>query len=260
MGAFASRPLLRYPAEMSNDAPNWTDVATGGHVCRVHLLPSDVAHRYTMVYLHRLDPKELQQAWLPAAWQRHGVAAVCPVTGPSWWSDRICDPFDQQITAERYVLEHALPLARQIAAEAGAPRVGLLGIGMGGQGALRIAYKHPDIFGVVAAIAPAIDYQQRIDEGDRVLAAMYRDAEEARQDTATLHIHPLNWPRHQWFCSAPDDWQWYDSAERLRMKLYSLGVPHECDLETTADGASDVYVQTMIDPALEFITSRIDQF
>ena len=62
---------------------------------------------------------------------------------------------------------------------------------------------------------------------------MYRDAEQARQDTATLHIHPLNWPRHQWFCCDPADYRWHDSADRLRMKLYSLGVPYECDLETT---------------------------
>ena len=63
---------------------------------------------------------------------------------------------------------------------------------------------------------------------------MYRDAEDARQDSALLHIHPLNWPRNQFFCCDPTDYRWHDSADRLRMKLWSLGVPFECDLDTVA--------------------------
>ena len=51
---------------------------------------------------------------------------------------------------------------------AGMPRrrkLALLGVSMGGQGALRMAYKYPNIFPTVAAISPAIDFQKRIDEG-----------------------------------------------------------------------------------------------
>ena len=70
------------------------------------------------------------------------------------------------------------------------PQLALLGVSMGGQGALRMAYKYPNIFPTVAAISPAIDFQKRIDEGvDPGLEFMYRDAEEARQDTALL-AHP----------------------------------------------------------------------
>jgi hypothetical protein len=67
-----------------------------------------------------------------------------------------------------------------------------------------------------------------------MLENLYRDAEEARQDTATLHIHPLNRPRHQFFCCDPADLRWHESADRLRMNLWSLGVPFACDVETTA--------------------------
>lgn len=243
---------------MNGDKHRWTETNLAGRPCRLFHGPDDVAPRYTIVYLHRLDPQEVDSDWLAAAWTRHGIQAVCPLTGPSWWADRICDAFDARISAESYVLNHVLPLAAEVDGRE-APRIGLLGIGMGGQGALRIAYKHPERFPVVAAVAPAIDYQQRIEEGDRVLASMYRDVEDARQDTATLHIHPLNWPRHQWFCCDPHDWRWYDSAERLRMKLYSLGVPHECDLESAGPDGPDSYARTMIEPALQFVTTRLDQ-
>ena len=98
-----------------------------------------------------------------------------------------------------------------------------------------MAYKYPNVFPTVAAISPAIDYQKRIVEGvDPGLDFMYRDAEDARQDTALLYIHPLNWPRNQFFCCDPGDVRWHESADRLRMKLWSLGVPFECDLQTEA--------------------------
>jgi S-formylglutathione hydrolase FrmB len=88
---------------------------------------------------------------------------------------------------------------------------------------------------------------------------MQADPEAARQDTAPLHIHLLNWPRHQFFSCDPSDYIWWDSADRLRMKLYSLGVPHECDLETTGGGHSFDYYNCMAGKALTFITERLDQ-
>ena len=134
------------------------------------------------------------------------------------------------MTAERYVLDHVVPYAVEKFGAA-SPRLALLGTSMGGQGALRFAYKHPRTFPIVAALAPAIDYQQRFyDEGEETLPQMYPDAEAVRQDTATLHVHPLNWPRNQWFCCDPADRRWHDSAQKLKMKLSALGIPHEGDL------------------------------
>jgi S-formylglutathione hydrolase FrmB len=130
---------------------------------------------------------------------------------------------------------------------------------MGGQGALRMAYKYPDLFPTVAAISPAIDYQKRIVEGvDPGLDFLYRDAEDARQDTALLHIHPLNWPRNQFFCCDPSDLRWHESADRLRMKLASLGVPFECDLET-AGGHGWTYYEQMAEPAIRFLYERLER-
>ena len=124
------------------------------------------------------------------------------------------------------------------------PKIALLGTSMGGQGALRIAFKHPSKFPVTAAISPAIDYQLRWNEGDETLLQMYSDPEAVRQDTATLHVHPLNWPRHIWFCCDPVDHLWHESAERLRSKLVALGIPHEHDLETSGGGHSIYLLQS----------------
>src|SRR5262249_44483074 len=138
------------------------------------------------------------------------------------------------------------------------PRIALLGTSMGGQGALRLAYKYPNVFPIVAAISPAIDSHLRMEEGDETLNQMYRDPAQARQDTATLHIQPRNWPRHQWFCCDPTAYRWHESAERLRSKLYSLGVPHQCDLETSGGGHSWEYYEQMAEPALQFIVKALE--
>jgi S-formylglutathione hydrolase FrmB len=189
---------------------------------------------------------------------KHGLAVVVPWTKRSWWTDRICREFDPHISAQRHLLENVLPFVEK---ELGAatPRIALLGTSMGGQGALRFSYKFPDKFPIAAAISPAIDYQLRYNEGDETIPQMYGDPEAARQDTATLHIHPLNWPRHQFFCCDPEDYRWWESADRLRMKLYSLGVPHVCDLETSGGGHGFEYYNKMAPRAIEFIVERLGQ-
>jgi S-formylglutathione hydrolase len=115
------------------------------------------------------------------------------------------------------------------------------------------------MFPVVAAISPAIDYHLRLAEGDQVLAGMYPNAESARQDTATLHVHPLNWPRNLWFCCDPADYRWHESTERLRMKLSALGIPHECDLQTEGGGHGFGYYCQMAPAAVGFLAERLER-
>ena len=110
----------------------------------------------------------------------------------------------------------------------------------------------------MAAVSPAIDYHLRMDEGDETLAGMYPDKEAARQDTATLHVHPLNWPRNLWFCCDPIDLRWHESAEKLRMKLAALGIPHEYDLETSGGGHGFEYYNRMAEKAVTFLVERLD--
>jgi pimeloyl-ACP methyl ester carboxylesterase len=237
----------------------WSELTIAGHPCQAFLPDAPSPHGDTVMYLHgvRLGRLEEQPAFA-RLFDQYGLRCIAPVTQRSWWTDRICAEFDPEVSAERHVLERVMPwLAENW--NLAPPRLALFGTSMGGQGALRLAYKHPGVFPVVAAISPAIDYQLRMDEGDETLNQMYRDAEQARQDTATLHIHPLNWPRHQWFCCDPADYRWHESADKLRMKLYSLGVPYEADLETTGGGHSWEYYDRMAEPALRFIVDRLER-
>jgi S-formylglutathione hydrolase FrmB len=244
---------------MSNAAGIWSSIDLAGHTCRVFEPAQPSSHGFVVVYLHCSESASLRgYPAFVSEFERYGLRVIEPVTRRSWWTNRIWPEFDAQISAESFVLDHVVPY---VAArwDARPPRLALLGVSMGGQGALRMAYKYPHVFPTVAAISPAIDYQKSIVEGvDPGLDFLYRDAEEARQDTALLHIHPLNWPRNQFFCCDPSDHRWHESADRLRMKLASLGVPFECDLDTEAGGHSFEYASHMARRAVGFLSERLE--
>lgn len=241
----------------------WRTVDIAEHAASVFEPAEPSPHGYTVLYLHSAGAEDpADDPVFAREFARHGLRAVAPHAPATWWSDRVLEPFDPQQSAERFLLDSVLPwMAGEL--DAAPPRVALLGISMGGQGGLRLAYKYPDRFPVVAAIAAAIDFHVWLGRppGQPELAdeigRLYRDAEDARQDTATLHVHPLNWPRHQWFATDPED-HWWESADRLAMKLSSLGVLHERDLETSAGGHSWEYFHAMLPTAVDFLFEGLE--
>jgi S-formylglutathione hydrolase FrmB len=237
----------------------WCEESLRGHLVDVFEPARANDFGYVVLYLHGVHLHRVKDdAVFTALFQQHGLKVVAPMTQQSWWTDRIYPKFDREITAEQHVLQHVLPFIES-RWESKPPRIALLGTSMGGQGALRFAFKHPDTFPVAAAIAPAIDYHIKLREGDEVLEEMYRDVEQARQDTATLHVHPLYWPRNIWFSCDPADERWHESSDRLHMKLRSLGIPHECDLETSAGGHGTAYYNHMAPAAVAFIMRALER-
>jgi hypothetical protein len=237
----------------------WSTAEIAGHSLDVFMPGQRNPYGYALIYLHGVHQNSLRdQSAFVEQFDLRGLPVVCPAGGRCWWVDRLCPDFDRTVTPESYLVHHVLPWMH---GEMGCapPAIGLLGTSMGGQGVLRMSYRYPNRFPVCAALSPAIDFQQRITEGDEILAAMYDDPESARQDTAILHVHPLNWPRHQFFCCDPADVRWYDSADRLRMKLHSLGIPFQCDLETSGGGHGFAYYNRMAPKAIEFLSRALDQ-
>jgi S-formylglutathione hydrolase len=213
--------------------------------------------RFGLLYLHDSDLQTLRgQPLFTRLLGEHHLACICPHGQRCWWVARVCAEFDPKVTPERFLLEQVLPYFGE-RWNLAPPALAVLGVGMGGQGALRLAFKHPRRLPVAAAIAPALDYHECYGEG-AALDAMYDSREQCRQDTALMHIHPSEYPPHVFFCVDPDDERWYRGNDRLHEKLNALGVPHTADLATRAGGHSRAYFNHMAERAVRFVAAGLE--
>jgi esterase/lipase superfamily enzyme len=234
----------------------WTTVDVGGKPADVYAPPG--RPRFGVLHLHDLDRTTPRDR---PAWERRfdelGLACVCPHGGRCWWADRVCPEFDPHLTPERHLLERVLPF---FGARWGlGPRaVAVQGAGMGGQAALRLAFKEPEQFPVVAAVAAAVDFHELYGQGT-ALDEMYDSKEQCRQDTAVLHVNPAHYPPHVFFCIDPDDGRWYRGNDRLHEKLSALGIPHEIDFTTRAGGHSWAYFDHMAERVERFAAAGLEQ-
>ncbi len=212
----------------------------------------------SILFLHDFDAETLaSSATFTAELARLRARAICPIADRCWWTTTPCPDFDAAVSPLDFVRG---PVASFLAEhwKVERPQIGLLGIGMGGQGVLQLAYRWPREFPVVAAIAPAIDFHNWHGYG-LSLDRMFASREAARQQTATLHVHPLNWPKRQYFCCDPEDEYWFEGADRLAMKLGSMGIPFTCDLTTSAGGHAWAYFEHMASTALAFVATGLDE-
>jgi len=234
----------------------WTEEAIAGKPAAV-FTPA-AGPRFGLLFLHGIGQETLAgNDAFTRRLDQHGLACVCPSGKLSWWTDRPCPDFDPMLTAEQYLLRHVIPIFHERWKLP--PRsLGVFGISMGGQGALRLAFRHPGVFPAVAALSSAIDYHELYGQGPP-LDDMYDSKEQCRQDTATLHVNPLRYPPHIYFCIDPDDQPWHRGNDRLHEKLSALGIAHTADLNTQAGAHSWEYFNSMAEPAIRFLLDGLEK-
>jgi S-formylglutathione hydrolase len=238
--------------------PGWSRESVGGKPADIFHPPGAGRPRSAVLFLHvHSDGLQLpsENASYTAELAQHGLACCAPHGARSWWADRVCPEFDPSLTAERHLLDNVLPWMREHWRLP--PRaVAAAGISMGGQGAVRLGFKYPDVFPVVASVSGAFDYQELFGEG-LPLDEMYESKERCRLDTAILYVDPNRFPPHVWFACDPADDAWYRGNDRLHEKLTALGLPHVADLETSAGGHSWAYFDRMAGPMLAFVAAAL---
>ena len=111
------------------------------------------------------------------------MALVTVDGGNGYWNPHPGDDPQAMLTGE------LIPLCRRRGLGAGAGRTGVLGISMGGYGAIALAEKHPGLVGAVAAISPAIwtSYAQ----ANSANAGAYASAEAFAAGDAVTHAAAL---------------------------------------------------------------------
>jgi len=237
--------------------PGWQTTTIFGKSVEI-FTPSHSSPRFGLIYLHGAGQESLSDKPVHTRYLNElGLGCVCPYGDSAWWTDRLCPSFDPALSAEQFIVQHVLASISE-RWRLGQRQIGIFGTSMGGQGALRIAFKHPGLFPVVAAVSAAIDYHQWYGQGTP-LDDMYTSKEQARQDTALMHIHPSEQPRHIYFCCDPDDAEWHRGNDRLHEKLMALGVAHECDLQTRAGGHTWQYYDHVAERVLRFLVAGLEQ-
>src|SRR5262245_12825644 len=121
----------------------WQQVEIAGKAADVFFPNSRSPLNFAVLYLHGHGLVTLKENTVYTAhFQRLGLACVCPHGKRSWWGDRVCREFDSQQTPVNYLRQSVLPWMAENCG-ASPPAIALLGVSMGGQGALRLAYRFP---------------------------------------------------------------------------------------------------------------------
>lgn len=235
---------------------SWSSIQVAGKTVEIFEPPNKP--RYAVLFLHDLDQQTLaKNPVYTAELTKRNLACLCPHGHQSWWLDRVAVDFDPQIAAETWLVEHVAPFANE-RWQFRRGLLGVFGVGMGGQGALRVAFRHPKIFPAAAGIAAALDFHEAYGSGQS-LDAMYDSKEHARQDTALMHLPPYDPPPHLFFAIDPEDHDWYRGNDRLHEKMNALGGAHTVDFETSAGGHSWDYFNRMAEPTVRFLTEALDK-
>ena len=252
----SDQSLVEIASNGKSDLSGWNTELLNGHKVDVFVPSTETPPLAAVLFLHGHGRVLLNKnPVFTQLFQQHKLIAVCPDGERGWWLDVVCREFDAEQTPQEWLIESVLPFIEQ-RFSIKTPRIALLGVSMGGQGVLQLAFRYASRFPVVAAIAPTVDIHLLYGSGIP-LDAMFPDAEAARQATVVLNLHPLAWPKHQFFCCDPADTEWFDGVARLGMKLSSSGILHERDLETSGGGHSWEYFNRMAGRSLRHIVESL---
>ena len=242
---------------MSDLTGTWTQIVIDGKTADVFEPSQRSNQNHAVLHLHGHGLETLKgNAVFTAELARRGLPCLCPHGKRSWWTETLCREFDHEMSPLVFLRERVVPQIAKLW-DVRPPGIGLSGISMGGQGALQLAYRYAREFPVVAAISPAVDFHNLYGQG-LPLDEMFSNREHARQQTVTLRLHPMSWPRHQLLVCDPADTEWFDGVERLVSKLSSSGILFEADLETTAGGHSWDYFNRMAERVIGFVSERLE--
>jgi enterochelin esterase-like enzyme len=111
------------------------------------------------------------------------LALVTVDGGGGYWNPHPHDDPMQMVVGE------LIPMCQRLNLGRAPQRIGTMGVSMGGYGALLLAEKHPDLFGAVAAISPAV--WTRYAQATAANPGAYASATDFALDDAVTHAAAL---------------------------------------------------------------------
>ena len=165
---------------------------------------------------------------------QHNIIFVCPDGANSWYLD---SPIDPAIKYETYITKELIPLidAKFNTVKDRKGRA-IIGLSMGGHGAMYLAINHQDLFGACGSLSGAVDMRTRTDNGHiiRALGEYSKNKELWHEHSVITSLHKIK-PNSLAItidCGTSDFL--YNDNEALHKKLLYLNIPHDY---TTRPGA-----------------------
>lgn len=224
---------------------------------------SEISEPYPLILLLHGgggDSSQLNSFYRPLiedSWKRGALSPaiiVTPTAGRSFYMDYK----DGSQMWETFILEELLPeLRNRYNLKTDAAGTFIMGISMGGMGALRMAFKHPSLFAAVAVMEPAIEPAFSYDEIDAIDRSyrpeeLYQEFFGSPVDRNYWQInHPLYIAREnigklgesglQIYIEVgnEDRLNLFRGAEALHRLLYDAGLKHEYRVVHRADHFGD---------------------
>lgn len=211
---------------------------------------SDKLRRYPILYLlHGLGDNEQMMIHsgglnlVEDLWEQHQLGEFLIVT-PAGGASFYINSRDGKRHYEDFFLEEFVPtIERRYRAQSQRKSRGLAGISMGGFGALHLAFRHPQLFGVVGAHSAALlEALPKISAQDsrqigrlRVLGSAFGSPFDpafwTRNDPLTIaRTANLSGMKIYFDCGSEDDFGFDAGAEALDKLLTSRHIPHEYHL------------------------------
>jgi S-formylglutathione hydrolase FrmB len=215
--------------------------------------PDAKAQRYPVLYLlHGLGGNEQEMA-LTGEWsvlqdlRRDHKAGDFLVVAPDGWDTFYINSRDGKTLYGDFFLREFLPfIERAYRVRAGRAARGIAGFSMGGYGALRIAFAHPELFGSVSAHSAALmrDPPQGVNAGASAGNLAARILTNVFGNPIDQEFWKLNSPfllakknpallvktKIYFDCGTEDSYGFYRGASELDQALHSLGIRHEFHL------------------------------
>lgn len=229
----------------------WTVEPIAGREAEIFLPSRPV--RFPVLFLTDWDdhsPREHE------SWERHfeeyQFAVFVLRTGDGWWSSKPLPSLADVESPAHWLLRRFIPELRQRYAT---QPVGVIGLGAGGQGGLRLGFENPREFRAVVSLEGCLDFHELHGRGTS-LDDLYETRELARQDTPVLRLRSHDVPPCLYLgCSA--DSPWLQGNDRLREKLAALGVSHAVDFGTSVCGHSWTYYETMAPRVVRYLAEGL---
>lgn len=158
--------------------------------------------------------------------EEHRLVIVTPDGEPhGWYLDATTDPTSQ---IESYIMDELLAdVERRLPVSC---TRGIMGLSMGGNGAIKIALRHPGQFQAAASMSGVVDFTgARIRKAPVKLLGPYEEDVATWEANSAHHLarrYPERAAELPLFIACGEDDRWFETNVAFSTELHRLGIPH----------------------------------